>query len=219
VVLVANAGVGSTIDQLLLNAALCAKHGANVLGCVLNRVDLERIDRIDATTTPVLARHGLPVLATIPDLPDADRPTFFDLTALGAKPISSSRGSRFDTFELVTMDLEQVYAMLHRPPSTQRRCLVLHASHHEHTLAIVALLETLKLGPHYALLLTGTGAHQTPLEHSSISIYRMEEPTLEVLDRIRGYTTKTNPQDQASVERVTAHYAHHLQSSPLLRLV
>ena len=31
VVLVANAGVGSTIDQLLLNAALCAEHGATSL--------------------------------------------------------------------------------------------------------------------------------------------------------------------------------------------
>lgn len=221
VVLVANGGVGSTVDQLLLNAALCEKHGAAVVGCVLNRVKPTKMDRITDATVPILKANNIPVLGIIPDIPDADRPTFFDLGALGAIPVSSPKtnGALFETFELVTMDIDMIYALLNREPEDKkRRCLVIHASRHEHVLGMVALLEHLGLGAHYAVLLTGTpgcgerlGQLMSMLQQSSLSIYRIESPTLDVVDRIRSTTSKMNPQDQAHVERITSHYAHYLK--------
>lgn len=221
VVLVANGGVGSTVDHLLLNAALCAVHGADLVGCVLNKVDARKMDRIEQTTKPLLARQGVPVLAVVPDLAGAELPTFLDLTAVGAVPVSNPKtnGARFETFELATMDVDTFFSMLKPPVDEKRRCLILHASRPDHVLSIAAILERLDLGSHYALLLTGPDSHtSTPsnavtaaLRQSPLSIYRVACSTLEAVDRIRTLRTKLTPHDPVRAGLVTDHYARYVQ--------
>jgi len=178
------------------------------------------MDRIENATIPKLARRNLPVVSVVPDLPDADKPTFFDLSVLGAIAVASPKttGARFETFDLVSMDLEMVEDMVNKTPAHQkRRCLLIHASRNEHVLAMVALLDHLNGSEHYAIVLTGSPQPSQRLDqlihmlrHSSISIYRIERPTLEIVDSIRAYTSKMTPQDAHHVERVQRHYATYL---------
>lgn len=66
VIIVAEAGIGKPIDEIVLNQALFAAHGARVLGAVVNKVDLASHPELPDVLRRGLAQHGVELLACIP---------------------------------------------------------------------------------------------------------------------------------------------------------
>lgn len=66
VVLVSRGGVGKPIDEIMLNHALFAQAGVDVLGVIVNKVDPDRYDRIAATVRKGLERKGIHVFGVVP---------------------------------------------------------------------------------------------------------------------------------------------------------
>ena len=74
-VIVSEAGVGRPIDEIVLNRALFARHGVEVLGAVINKVDTDAEPSLPETLRKGLARHGIPLLGTLPYRPILSNPT------------------------------------------------------------------------------------------------------------------------------------------------
>ena len=74
-VIVSEGGVGRPIDEIVLNAALFERHGVNVAGAIVNKVDLDAKPGLARTLEQGLARHGIPLLGVLPYRPILSNPT------------------------------------------------------------------------------------------------------------------------------------------------
>src|SRR6188472_798941 len=57
--IVAEAGVGRPIDEIVLNRALFARHGVEVVGAILNKVNADEHPTLPDVLPEGLARHGI----------------------------------------------------------------------------------------------------------------------------------------------------------------
>ena len=74
-VIVSEGGVGRPIDEIVLNAALFERHGVEVAGAIVNKVDLDAKPGLARTLERGLARHGIPLLGVLPYRPLLSNPT------------------------------------------------------------------------------------------------------------------------------------------------
>ena len=73
--IVSEAGVGRPIDEIVLNHALFARHGVEVVGAVVNKVDADAHPSLPDCCERGLARHGIELLGTLPYRPLLSNPT------------------------------------------------------------------------------------------------------------------------------------------------
>ena len=66
VIIVSEGGIGRPIDEIVLNAALFAAHGARILGAVVNKVDVESHPGLPEVLERGLAQHDVELLGCIP---------------------------------------------------------------------------------------------------------------------------------------------------------
>ena len=65
-IMVSGGGIGRPVDEIALNKSLFDKHGVEVVGAIINKVQPDKIDTISKYTRRGLARHGVPLLGIIP---------------------------------------------------------------------------------------------------------------------------------------------------------
>ncbi len=82
VILVASGGLGSAFDELALNKTLCEKHGAEVVGVILNRVLSEKREMVIEYMKKGLSRWGIPLVGCIPYDPFLSNPSMKDFEHL-----------------------------------------------------------------------------------------------------------------------------------------
>lgn len=75
VVIVSEAGVGRPIDEIVLNHALFARRGVEVVGAVINKVDADAHPSLPDVLRSGLARHGIELLGLLPYRPILSNPT------------------------------------------------------------------------------------------------------------------------------------------------
>ncbi|MEX2547400.1 MAG: AAA family ATPase [Chloroflexota bacterium] len=73
--IVAEAGVGRPIDEIVLNRALFARHGVEVVGAIINKVDATAHPTLPDVLRDGLARHGIELLGMLPYKPLLSNPT------------------------------------------------------------------------------------------------------------------------------------------------
>lgn len=74
-VIVSEAGVGRPIDEIVLNHALFTRHGVEVVGAVINKVDADAHPSLPGILRSGLARHGIELLGMLPYRPLLSNPT------------------------------------------------------------------------------------------------------------------------------------------------
>lgn len=99
VVLIAEAGLGSSFDELSLSLSLCEKWGVRVKGVILNRVLDEKRDMIETYFPKALARLGIPLLGSVPYLPFLSQPCMRDFEKLFETRLLSGKEHLFRQFE------------------------------------------------------------------------------------------------------------------------
>ncbi|MDQ3492941.1 MAG: AAA family ATPase, partial [Chloroflexota bacterium] len=75
VVIVSGAGVGRPIDEIVLNHALFAARGVEVVGAVINKVDADAHPSLPGVLRAGLARHDIELLGMLPYRPLLSNPT------------------------------------------------------------------------------------------------------------------------------------------------
>jgi BioD-like phosphotransacetylase family protein len=74
-IIVSEGGVGRPIDEIVLNASLFAKHGVQVAGAIVNKVDVRAQPGIEKVLERGLAPYGIPLLGILPVRPILSNPT------------------------------------------------------------------------------------------------------------------------------------------------
>jgi BioD-like phosphotransacetylase family protein len=74
-IIISEGGVGRPIDEIVLNAALFARHGVPVAGAIVNKVDLDAQPGIRSVLEGGLAPYGIPLLGVLPRRPILSNPT------------------------------------------------------------------------------------------------------------------------------------------------
>ena len=74
-VIVSEAGVGRPIDEIVLNHALFTRHGVEVAGAVVNKVDHDAHPSLARVLEKGLAQHGIELLGVLPYQPLLSNPT------------------------------------------------------------------------------------------------------------------------------------------------
>lgn len=69
VIIISSGGIGRPIDEIMLNKALFEKEGVEVLGVIINKVLMEKFDKINRLIRKGLRRKGIEVLGVIPYAP------------------------------------------------------------------------------------------------------------------------------------------------------
>jgi phosphate acetyltransferase len=73
--IVSEAGVGRPIDEIVLNHALFARHGVEVVGAIVNKVDADAHPTLPEVLREGLKRHGIDLVGMLPFRPMLSNPT------------------------------------------------------------------------------------------------------------------------------------------------
>ena len=74
-IIISEGGVGRPIDEIVLNASLFARHGVEVAGAIVNKVDVKAQPGIEKVLAGGLAPYGIPLLGILPVRPILSNPT------------------------------------------------------------------------------------------------------------------------------------------------
>jgi BioD-like phosphotransacetylase family protein len=74
-IIISEGGVGRPIDEIVLNAALFARHGVPVAGAIVNKVDVKAQPGIQKVLERGLAPYDIPLLGILPVRPILSNPT------------------------------------------------------------------------------------------------------------------------------------------------
>src|SRR2546421_1231800 len=75
VIIVTQGGIGKPIDEVSLNQALFEKEGVEIIGVILNKVLLGKVDYVTDLVRRGLKRKGLELLGVVPHQPILSSPT------------------------------------------------------------------------------------------------------------------------------------------------
>ncbi len=75
VIVVTQGGIGKPIDELVINQALFEKEGVEIIGVILNKVIVSKIDSITEIVRRGLKRKGMELLGVVPHQPILSSPT------------------------------------------------------------------------------------------------------------------------------------------------
>jgi BioD-like phosphotransacetylase family protein len=74
-IIISEGGVGRPIDEIVLNAALFARHGVPVAGAIVNKVDVKAQPGMERVLERGLAPYDIPLLGILPVQPMLSNPT------------------------------------------------------------------------------------------------------------------------------------------------
>lgn len=86
VIMVVEGGIGSTIDMLNMTTSLFREEGVEILGVIVNKVRLDKIDKVKKYLKIWLDQQGLPLLGVVPYDPSLAYPLILSVSkAIGGK--------------------------------------------------------------------------------------------------------------------------------------
>lgn len=215
IVMVASGGLGSAIDSLALNLAMCDKRGVKVRGVILNRVLDDKREMILDYFPRALEKFGVPLLGCIPYCEFLSIPTMKDFEALFDAPLLAGYEFRYRHFRhtrLVAGSLSS-YLAEHNPSE-----LVITPASRED---IIETILDRQSDHQVGLLLTGL---QTPTVQILAAIQASNVPTLyapvcsyDAMKAITGFTAKIREQDVPKVQKAIALVEQHVDFDALCR--
>lgn len=136
VVMIAPGGLGVSFDQLAMNKALLEKHGAQLRGVILNKVEPSKYDMVKDYYGRVLSDlWDTPLLGCIPYQPAIEKPSMSGFAKLLNSQFIAGESERFRTFESIRLVLSaldesvSVLCLLFAAAAEQYRSVWLCASH------------------------------------------------------------------------------------------
>ena len=79
VIVSSGGGIGRPIDEIMLNKRMLGASGVEIAGCIINKVDEAKYDKVKSYVTRGLGRLGLEVLGVMPYRPALSSPTMEEL--------------------------------------------------------------------------------------------------------------------------------------------
>ena len=230
-IIVSEAGVGRPIDEIVLNHALFQRHGVDVVGAVVNKVDLDSHPSLADVLERGLARHGIELLGVLPYRPLLSNPTLSMLTEQLAGQLLHPGPDLGRVIEHVAIGAMQAEHVMERlgPGSL----LIVPGDRVDVLRATVAAVRSGKLPRRSAnrdpalrgsamagVVLTG-GYLPSPdviasARHADLFMYAVREDTYDAASEVHDLLVKTHPDDRDKIELIKALVAQHLDVERIL---
>ena len=230
-IIVSEAGVGRPIDEIVLNHALFQRHGVDVVGAVVNKVDLVSHPSLADVLERGLARHGIELLGVLPYRPLLSNPTLSMLTEQLRGELLHPGPDLGRVIEHVAIGAMQAEHVMERlgPGSL----LIVPGDRVDVLRATVAAVRSGKLlrqstdrdpalrGSAMAgVVLTG-GYLPSPdviatARHADLFLYAVREDTYAAASEVHDLLVKTHPDDGDKIELIKDLVAKHLDVDRIL---
>ena len=230
-IIVSEAGVGRPIDEIVLNHALFQRHGVDVVGAVVNKVDLDSHPSLADVLERGLARHGIELLGVLPYRPLLSNPTLSMLTEQLTGQLLHPGPDLGRVIEHVAIGAMQAEHVMERlgPGSL----LIVPGDRIDVLRATVAAVRSGKLPRRSAnrdpalrgsamagVVLTG-GYLPSPdviasARHADLFMYAVREDTYDAASEVHDLLVKTHPDDRDKIELIKALVAQHLDVERIL---
>lgn len=102
-VIIASAGLGSAIDELALNIAMCRSYGVKIRGVILNRVLDDKREMIQEYFPRSLQQWGIPLIGCVPFNALLSNPTIKDFETLFNTTLISGEKHHYRNFKNVRL--------------------------------------------------------------------------------------------------------------------
>jgi len=230
-IIVSEAGVGRPIDEIVLNHALFQRYGVDVVGAVVNKVDLDTHPSLAEVLERGLARQGIELLGVLPYRPLLSNPTLSMLTEQLTGQLLHAGPDLGRVIEHVAIGAMQAEHVMERlgPGSL----LIVPGDRVDVLRATVAAVRSGKLLRHAAdrdpalhgsamagVVLTG-GYLPSPdviasARHADLFMYAVREDTYDAASEVHDLLVKTHPDDRDKIELIKALVAQHLDVDRIL---
>jgi len=227
-VLVANGGVGSTIDNLNLNRVFCQAHGVTVKGLVITKVMTPKYNMIAEMMDIITAQWGVQLIGVVPFSDRLETPSLLDLEELfDSKLLTGEQFSlaKFHHFELVTSSLRSLQSRFESYKRLKNKCFVTHATRNDIIIGIVSQADKEKDSDSFlsAVLLTGQEPGNKINESVLDFIKNKQTPmlltkcsTADTMKRLDSIKVKMNAKDLDRTHAVINQYIPFLNISKFL---
>ena len=208
VVLISSGGVGRPIDEIMLNKALFEKEGVELLGVIVNKVRLDKFDKVDKLVRKGLRDRGISVLGVMPFYPMLTAPTIAQIIEETAfKLVSGKENINNHVANIIVGAMEPHHALnyfkdmsLVITPGDREDIITTALSQHiaksknEGGFFISGIILTGGIQLHPAIM--------TIIERARIPLLLAVEDTYSVVSQIHDLTVKIKPQDKAKIEQI-----------------
>lgn len=216
-VLVCNAGVGSSFDELELNRLLCEKYGVNIKGVILNRVKEEKLEQTRNYFQKALSRWNVPLVGCVTYNDYLNAPAMMDYENLFKTKLVTGHEHRlrhFDKRLLMATSLSRFINLLQQD-SHSKTLWVTHSSRTELVMALVEHVDACVANGEAwqgGLILCGSeknaegqseqeiadaAAIRKALENSHIPVLYIQHDCTTALEKMNKYVAKLNADDQS----------------------
>ena len=239
VVMIAPGGLGISFDQLAMNKALLEKHGAQLRGVILNKVEPAKHEMVKDYYSRVLRDlWDTPLLGCIPYQPAIEKPSISGYAKLLGAQFIAGEANRFRTFESVRLVLTDKAEV----PAVPEQLCVTHSSRCDLMQHLVSNHATLHKSSHGVenlrggLIVVGPDAPNAELvsqldEHSIPTLWVRKDDmnidgknhvshdgkdvpqytsTFEIVKAMNEFTQKHVADDTERVETTMDHIAKHI---------
>lgn len=99
VIIIAPGGLGSALDELSLNVAMCRQYGVRIAGVILNRVINEKREMIENYFPKALKQWNIPLIGCVPYSAFLSAPTLKDFEVLFRTPLIAGQKYHYSHFQ------------------------------------------------------------------------------------------------------------------------
>ncbi len=218
VVIVTRGGIGKPIDEVALNQALFEKAGVEIIGVIINKVTVDKIDYISDFARRGLKRKGLELLGVIPHHEILSHPTLRSiLEELGAEQLNTSTQVNNLVQDVVVGAMSANNAIQFFKPGVlvitpgDREDLILAAAatlcgNSEHSLAGIVLTGNLRPGDNVLKV----------IQNMDFPVLLAKADSYEVASRVHDLIVKTRPDDLEKISVIRDLIRDHVDVQKIL---
>ncbi len=208
VILISSGGVGRPIDEIMLNKALFDKMGVELLGVILNKVRLEKFDKVDKLIRKGLKSRGINVLGVMPFYPMLTAPTIKQIIEeTSFEVVSGEEHLDSPTLKIIVGAMEPHNALnyfsdhsLVITPGDREDIITTTLSQHlakeknEGGVFVSGIILTGGIRPHPAIMKI--------IEKSRIPLLLAKQDTYTVASMVHDLTVKVRPEDKEKIDKI-----------------
>lgn len=202
-IIVVQAGIGSTFDELALNKQMCDAYGVKVKGAIINRLILEKKDKITTYIKKALKRWDIPLIGSIPYDRFLSKPSMQDFVTLFNEPLLSGEMYKYRRFMHTRLGVLTI-DYFKEVPSLQNELVIIPTTR-DGIINEVIDRHKIKKGLDGGMILTGTPPPSkiiiNKLNELKIPSMYVPDTTYKVMKKINSFISKTGADDISKIQR------------------
>lgn len=218
VIIVSQGGIGKPIDEVALNQALFEKEGVEIIGVILNKVIVNKVDYVTEFARRGLKRRGLELLGVLPHKPILSNPTMTSIQEeLDAEELNAVKRTNNSVRDVVVGAMGAQNAASYFKPGV----LLITPGDREDILMAAAVATMQAVGP------TLAGIVLTDKLRPSADVLRIirnlpypvllaEDDSYEVASKVHDLIVKTRPDDSDKIAVIRDMISEHVDVKRIL---